>query len=240
MAVPKNPLKKLRLPIHIADGTKAKLDFDYECQRGHSFGEYHVHGVVNEILCANLDPTQHRVHSGFPHPELQTPGARGRRREVDFAVETFGSQVLSLCVEVKWAGSSHCTQEKVLLDLCRLQIIKKATPETDCIFMLAGRKDNIEELFKSPIMKQGTNCLLHKSDLRGRAANRQKKNFSLLDNIDHEASLVPIIKGFDTSLPRLPDHISTRLIYSARSAHKAARFQALVWSIETIPLANGR
>lgn len=94
--------------MRIAEGTRGKLDFDYACGRGHPFGEYYIHGVVNEILCSGLDPTRHRVHSGYPHPAFQAHGATGRRRQVDFAVETLGPALRFFYAEVNLAGSSHC------------------------------------------------------------------------------------------------------------------------------------
>ena len=32
--------------LKIAEGVTAKLNFDFSCNRGHSFGEYYIHGVV--------------------------------------------------------------------------------------------------------------------------------------------------------------------------------------------------
>lgn len=222
--------------MHIAAGTRAKLDFDFACQRGHSFGEYHVHGVVNEILCSNLDPTRHRVHSGFAHPELQEASAGGRPREVDFAVEILGNAMPALCVEVKWAGSSHCTQETVLRDLCRLQLIKNAKPRTDCIFVLAGHVVDVDRLFSSNILLQGTTCLLHRTgdgvSIKNHGRHRRVKHFSLENNSDHAMSLMTMIPKISAKLPKLPQSIFTFLINSARSAPKNARFHVLVWAVE--------
>ena len=37
----------------IADGLYGKMEFEFACNRGHAFGEYFMHGVINEILAAN-------------------------------------------------------------------------------------------------------------------------------------------------------------------------------------------
>lgn len=195
-----------------------------------------MHGVVNEILCSNLDPTRHRVRSGFAHPELQTASAGGRRREVDFAVEVLGNTMPSLCVEVKWAGSSHCTQENILRDLCRLQLIKNANAATDCIFVLAGRLNEIDDLFSSDVLLQGTNCLLHRKgkgvSIDRRGSTPRVKHFSLENNSDHTTSLITMIPKISAKLPKLPKSIFTHLIDSARSAPESARFNVLVWAVE--------
>lgn len=229
-------LQNLNFPRRIGEGTRAKLDFDFACGRGHSFGEYHVHGVVNEILCSNLDPTQCRVNPSFAHPNLQTPGAKGRRREVDFAVSRLSSSVYEFYAEVKWAGSSHCSQENVLRDLCRLQIIKNAEPTAECIFILAGLFTDIEELFKEGIFKEGTECLLHRTngrtEITRRGSRRRIKNFSLKENADHAPALVKICDSISSKLPSVPDRIFTYLTYSERSAPSKSRFQVFVWSVE--------
>jgi len=232
----KPELSNLRLPIRIADGVRAKLDFDFACGRGHSFGEYHVHGVVNEILCSSLDPIQHRVQSGFPHEALQTPGTTGRRREVDFAVDVLTSGTRAFYAEVKWAGSSHCTQENMLNDLCRLQIIKDLEPNAECVFVLAGRFDEIDNLFSSGILVQGTACLLHRNatgPLREGGRKRRTKNFSLAHNVDHAPQLGTMGHSLSKRLPSIPAAVCTYMVYGARSATSGNRFQTLVWSVET-------
>lgn len=229
-------LCKLNLPLRIGEGTRSKLDFDFACGRGHAFGEYHVHGVVNEILCSNLDPTQRHVCPSFPHPKLQTPGASGRRREVDFAVFGLSSGVHEFYAEVKWAGSSHCCQENVLRDLCRLQIIKEAEPTAECIFILAGTSKDIEELFRDGIFMEGTECLLHRTNgrtaLTARGSRKRIKNFSLNANANHATDLMKLNASISSKLPSIPDRIYTHLTYSARSAPSKSRFQVFVWSVE--------
>jgi hypothetical protein len=236
METRQNMMSALRLPVRIAEGTKAKLEFDYACGRGHSFGEYHLHGVVNEILCSNLDPTRHRVASGFAHPCLQTAGAHGRPREVDFSVLSLASSTHQFVAEVKWAGSSHCSQENVLRDLCRLQIIKNAEPATECIFVLAGHCSDIEKLFVGGILVSGTRCLLHRPNRTGnlteRGRVRRKKTFLLKESVDHVAQLERFHANISEKLPFVPDRICTYLTCSTQSVLNGVRFQALVWAVE--------
>lgn len=95
----------------LAEGITARLEFDFVCERGHSFGEYYLHGVMNEIISANIDPAASVPHASYAHPALARAGkpSPGRKREVDFFVQPRVSGGPTACVEAKWAGSSHCT-----------------------------------------------------------------------------------------------------------------------------------
>jgi hypothetical protein len=235
------PLKGLKLPVRIVEGTRGRLDFDYSCGRGHSFGEYHVHGVVNEILCSAIDPMRHRVRPGFPHAALQTARAAGRRREVDFAVEMLGQGIHAFYAEVKWAGSSHCSQENVLRDLCRLQLIRNLEPTAECVFVLAGALGDVDALFRSGILASGTSGPLHRRGAGNRLAEggprRRTKNFSLVDNADHAEALAKLSVKLSGSLPLVPERLCTHLVHAARSGAGEGRFQTLVWSVD--PAASG-
>lgn len=101
----------------LADGVSAKLEFDYVCERGHSFGEYHLHGVMNEILSAIISPKDFIPHSGYAHEALTRSGQKttGRQREVDFFIRAHKSGSVDVCIEAKWAGSSYCTWDRILL-----------------------------------------------------------------------------------------------------------------------------
>ena len=236
MPTSSSTIDSLGLPKRIADGTKGKLDFDFACGRGHSFGEYHIHGVINEILCSGIDPRQYRVCSGFAHPTLQTPGATGRKREIDFAVETLATQVHVFYAEVKWAGSSHCKRKNILHDLCRLQIIKNSEHDAQCVFVLAGLLTDIEQLFKSGILTSGTSGPLHRQSVGTRLTEggpkKRTKNFSLLNNANHARALAKIFPELAKTLPSVPERLCTQLVCSKLSTVSAGRFQTLVWSVE--------
>ncbi len=107
------------LAKRMAEGITAKLDFDFACNRGYSFGEYHLYGIVNEILSANIDQSNSKIQSGYSPAVLARPG-RGRNPEIDFAVLSRKNNSVEVAAEVKWAASSHCNVENVLNDLLRL------------------------------------------------------------------------------------------------------------------------
>ncbi|GLT02452.1 hypothetical protein GCM10007897_38620 [Sphingobium jiangsuense] len=222
-------LKKLASRLSV--GVTAKLQFDFACNRGHSFGEYHVHGVVNEVLSANIDPDRFRVHSGYPHPAIQTEEAKGRKRELDFLIEDKGDSSIMLCIEAKWAGSGHCTAHNLLLDLCRLHLVKRTAPDALCLFVLAGRQDKMNKLFESPILADGTGCLVRPgAKVNGRKRDR-KKTFALIGHPTHQTELDRFKDVNSEKLPTIPDEICTTYAPVFDRVGRSDYWQALVWTV---------
>jgi len=219
----------------LAEGITSKLNFDYCCNRGHSFGETHVHGVVNEILSANIGSHVGRVHSGFPHNAIQAPNRGGRPREIDFAVEHLRSGKNTLYAEVKWAGSSHCTDQRVLLDLCRLQIVKSTEGDSECLFVLAGKSDNIDDLFSKNFLTKNTANLLFTPSAEGLNLQhtRRKREFDLLGNTIYPAQLQAFAAGLGTKLPTLPTRIISSIVNPDGFSLNRERFKTIVWRIES-------
>lgn len=220
--------------VKIAEGVTAKLEFDFACNRGHSFGEYHVHGVVNEILSSNIDPSKHRVLAGYAHPLLQISHSAGRRKEVDFLLQKRSPETNEIYVEVKWAGSSHCSPGQILIDLCRLQIIKNNEANAKCLFMISGPRTEVQNLLKKGFFKQGTQCLLHnplEEPMNG-ATFVRKKQFPLVDHPEYQGLLNKIFESkAGSALPELPQKIITSVTKHAISAPREGRFNTLVWSL---------
>lgn len=135
----------------LADGVSAKLEFDYTCERGNSFSEYYLHGAINEIVAALVSPTDFRIHAGYPHKALARglDDGPGRQREVDFLIQPYNTEMSALCIEAKWAGSSHCRWDRILLDICRLALVKEHSPTTECLFVLSGPVSEVEATLKS-------------------------------------------------------------------------------------------
>jgi hypothetical protein len=225
-------LKAKDFPKRVSEGVTAKLDFDYSCNRGNSFGEYHVHGVVNEVLSANIDPNKHKITSGFPHALLKRPG-RGRQPEIDFAIHSRVSSALFLAAEVKWAGSAHCTVKNILKDLIRLQLIANAEHQAECFMLISGRKDNFDRLFNEKLLIQGTKRMLERTDniSYGKRSEPRIKTFSLQNNLDYQIEIDAIIADIGDSLPSIPDRIISAFQSPALSAPIEGRFQTHAWRI---------
>lgn len=131
--------KSASLARRLSDGLYGRIEFDFSCNRGHGFGEAHLHGVIMEILASNVDPRLRTIQPSFPVEAIQRPqgageGKGGRKREVDFAVLTRAqvpnAPVMEHCIEAKWAGSSHANPDNVLIDLTRLALISQEHPES--------------------------------------------------------------------------------------------------------------
>lgn len=150
----------------LSDGLYGRIEFDFACNRGHGFGEAHLHGAIMEILASNVDPKTTSIQPSYPVDVIQRPhgagigsrgGNAGRKREVDFAVltrvESPETPVLAHCIEAKWAGSSHAKPDNVLIDLTRLALISQEHPEATCLFLLAGGKSSVANLLERRLPK---------------------------------------------------------------------------------------
>ena len=214
----------------LRDGITARLEYDFACERGHSFGEYHLHGVINEIISAIIDPGLFKLHGGHPHPAINSLGASdmpkraGRPREVDFYVEHRDTDEARTCIEAKWAGSSHCTWERVLLDLYRLTFVKEHSPEAEFLFVLAGFTQNVDALLENmPRVWQGD------ASLRKRALQIPNNKGSAVARCYRPMPWAnpDLVR---TSLPRVPLAIRSKLAH--HTDIKASKWKTVVWRID--------
>lgn len=218
---------EFRFARRLSDGLTARLEFDFACNRGHAFSEHYVHGVVNEIISATIDPRQHRLDAGYAHPALgRDPSGLGRKKEIDFHVGMRATGDPLLCVEVKWADSSHANPKQCLSDVLRLSAVKFADPSAECLFVLAGSNTGVaHRLSASPIAAP---------DERGRRLlefprenqTPRMRSYPLRVN----GSPLPHIAAQVNQMPSAPDSIRTFLVPPASFASK--RFQALVWRVD--------
>lgn len=218
-----------RIGRRLSDGISAKMEFDYACNRAQYFGEHYLHGVVNEILASNIDPVVYVAIPDHPHPAIQvdTEQRRGRNREVDFYIESREEQLGQLCIEVKWAGSSHCTPKSILLDICRLAAIKSSSPEAECLMVLSGGKSAVLKMLTKAGLapsKGGRGRILKKPRL-GRKASTFCYTFDESDDRDRK-----LLQYFDSRLPSLPKRLATTLVDP--KIGKDDRWLTLVWKVE--------
>jgi hypothetical protein len=85
-----------------------------------------------EILASNVDPRAEDIVPSFAVPAIQrTSGGPGRKREVDFVVVSRAEHHrILLCIEAKWAGSSHASEENILIDVARMALVSRENPGT--------------------------------------------------------------------------------------------------------------
>lgn len=135
----------------IAHALPSKLTFDQACMREGSFDEAYLQNTIHEIVVSNLSTSDFWIRQSHAHPALQDDYAPkknlGRSRELDFFITpTKGRMGNSLAMEVKWTPSTHCTWTKIVRDLYRLKLVAMAYPNTDCMFVLCGPRNEITAL----------------------------------------------------------------------------------------------
>lgn len=222
----------------LADGVSAKLEFDYVCERGHSFGEYHLHGVMNEIISAIISPKDFIPRSGYAHDALakEADQAIGRKREVDFYIQAHNPGTADVCIEAKWAGSSHCTWDRILLDLCRLTLVKQHSSDTECLFVLSGPTKAVNAALKSLEKNMPLRNFRHRLtgvlEAPDRNRNPVKRDYHLKDENGHFAGNELVLKGLPNKKngqPNIPRKINSGLVRS--SGTRTTDWQTIVWRI---------
>lgn len=232
-------IRSINIPKRLAEGITSKLDFDYSCNRGHAFGEIYVHGIANEIIASNIDPIKFSLINNYQHPSIQRIAkVRGRNRELDFAIEERIGNAVLFAAEVKWAGSSHCSPDKVLLDLIRLQIVANSNKSIECALIISGTKNDMKKLFSNSIFRINTDRLLiypETSQPKNRISGRFRK-FNLTKNKNHQKQIDSILKPAKTRnfVGGFPNEIRTNLTLTKLSNLEDGRFQTLVWRIQGV------
>ncbi|PFG18176.1 hypothetical protein ATK74_2758 [Propionicimonas paludicola] len=148
-------LQQTTLARKISDGLYGRLEFDFACNLGHAFSEAYLHGVLMQILASNSNAQDEAIRPSHAVPVLQRRGVAGsgRKREVDFAITSRANETIPLvCIEAKWAGSTHASEENILLDLCRLALVRQAHPEATCLFVLAGGKSAMAKRLSTGVL----------------------------------------------------------------------------------------
>lgn len=218
----------------LADGISAKLEFDYVCERGQSFSEYHLHGVMNEIICAIIGPRDFKVNSGYAHTALAKDDDKkaGRQREVDFYIQAHNPGVKDVCIEAKWADSGHCSWDRVFLDLCRLALVKQQSRTTECLFVLSGSTQKVDAALKSLVrnMKDGKSRGILEAP--GETRNPSIRIYRLKDWAGRFAGNEFVKNSLpkkDNGKPNIPVKINTALVRS--SGTRSNDWQTIVWRI---------
>lgn len=213
------------------------LEYDYVCERGSSFNEGYLHNVISQITNAITGPQDFKIHAGYPHDALakRNDEKSGRPREVDFYIHPYRSELTPLCIEAKWADSSHCKWDKILLDICRLAIISQHSPSTECLFILSGPTEKVLAAIRSleknmPLRKRrGSSISLLEAPSERFSIVR---HYRLRDwggrfaGPDHVLTALPKKQN---GRPNVPVLIQTALVRS--SGTRTGMWQTVVWRI---------
>ncbi|GAB3305754.1 hypothetical protein [Pseudoclavibacter terrae] len=219
------------LPRKLCAGCYGGLELGFACGRGHSFDEAWLHGLIAEIVGSNRDTRTTDLRKGFAVDALQKLGrGKGRKREVDFALIESATGAMTHCIEAKWAGSGHCTPKTILRDIARLAVISAAHPASLCLFVLAGGKSAVGDLFqKAPLASPANrkHGLLHYPYDGGRSM------FPLRVDGNNGSSLTMAQrKELVEYLPTLPRAVQTTLY--APSHVSTPNWQVHVWRVAAL------
>lgn len=212
----------------IAEAISAKLNFDFLCFRGSIMGEAYLTYSISEILVTFFDQSKFKILNNFAYPSFTSKSNKGRKPEIDYVVKNLESRNIRLAIEAKWAGSSHCSPQNILWDLVRLKILKDSMPsKCSTYFLIAGTKNDMDNIFKHKFFKPGTNHPLN-------TGTQREKKFNLIKNPDHQKCIDKYKTAWTEKYIELPipERITTRLIDDTKSAHKDFRFAARIWRIE--------
>lgn len=219
------------LPRKLSSGCYGGLEFGFACGRGHLFDEAWLHGLIGEIVGANRDTRTTSLKKGFAIDALQKlDRGSGRKREVDFALIDTETSALTHCIEAKWAGSSHCSPLTILRDIARLAVVSATHPNALCMFVLAGGKTPVADLFlKTPLSPPDDRSrgLLHYPYDGGRSV------FTLRLDGNMKSSLpVNLRQDLVDYLPALPRAVQTTLY--APSHVSTPNWQVHVWRVVAV------
>ncbi len=132
-----------RLRKELSEGVAAWLTFEKYSGREGLFSEKYLALPVAQILSNHFGGCVSAEHN---HPVLSGGGRKGRPPQLDFIVHT-GNEA-SLAVETKWIGATSVKVEDVVWDCVRLELAANHY-RCDGIFLLAGKKGDVEQVLSS-------------------------------------------------------------------------------------------
>jgi hypothetical protein len=133
----------MKIERRLSEGIGGWLIFEQLCSKTGVFSEKYLSFPIGQILSSVYGSN---VHSEFIHPILKNhiigPGAKPK---VDFAVLN-NEQKPIIAIETKWIGNSIPTVTSLMWDILRLGLLSQHFG-TECIFLLGGRKRNLNKYF---------------------------------------------------------------------------------------------
>jgi len=209
----------------LTNGVGAWLNFEASCSRTSLFSEKYMAHPIGQILNA---ASRGRTVAEYKHPVLAPQMTkRGRRPEVDFVVLDSDEKVTH-AVESKWIGRTTPSIEKIFWDLIRLEML--ANRGVRCLFVLGGRRKNLELLFSQAAFDATDNRGLWSPLLRSES------------NVEHKTTLGPTVAARTPMLRKMfkdfqnfqfPHAVVSRRSAPFPSDPKSSSFQVYAWEIKS-------
>lgn len=227
---------QMHVARRLSEAIGSWLHLEFCCYRAGLFSESSLKAAVGQVLSSfPISARGARVHADFPHELLNPKPKPGRKRELDFALVLTGNGLpkrnAQIVVEVKWAGSSHCTPEKIFTDFIRLAEIKRGDPNTTCIFVVAGSHRKISSLLKKmPFTSTG------KRNFGIGISGNEKRLKPDPANLDHRDCFSSSIKNLSSSGFSIPESIMCQShgLHPLQSGGDTIEFQAIAWEVKSI------
>jgi hypothetical protein len=204
------------------------LHFEFSCNRSGLFNEKYLSFPIGQVLSARLGS---RVHAEFTHPVLaKHMKGRGRRPQIDFAYcESW--PIPKIAVETKWIGKTKVSVEDIIWDLIRLEMIAQEY-SAECIFILGGRRLDLDVLFASEDFSGGTGADQRRPILHTQSNSRHK-----LWLVPHDHYRVSLLKNLfeDFQEIEIPHSLSTSRTAPFPPDSPNSQYQLYSWNIHPSP-----
>lgn len=136
----------------LASAIQHWLDYQVLCRRGMLVSEAYLAQPVGEYLRAHHSG---EIRAEWSIPGLQT-GARGRPRQLDYALLSRDSSRLVAAIEAKWVTSRRIEPQRIVDDLLRLESVRSDQGQSVTrFFLVAGLSSDFNAYFLNAQVRAG-------------------------------------------------------------------------------------
>lgn len=227
---------QMHIARRLSEAIGSWLHLEFCCYRAGLFSESSLKAAVGSVLSSfPIEAKGVRVYADFAHEALNPPRHKGRKRSVDFALTLAGQGLpkngAQVVVEVKWAGSSHCSSDNIFRDFVRLSAIKRADPAATCIFVLAGKHAQVERCLRAmPFISTGKRNTGISS-----SGNQRRLTLDSADP-DHRACFGAAILEFTRDGFSVPESFMSKAhgLHPRQTENGTVDFQAIAWDVAEV------
>jgi len=217
----------MNIERRLAEGIAGWLLFEDHCNKTGLFSEKYLSFPIGQILSSVYGSN---VHAEFIHPIIsQFSTGPGAKPKVDFAVLN-DAKIPTLAIETKWIGKVSPSIESILWDLIRLETLSRHY-STSCIFILGGRKKNLETFFNTDDFR------LKNSAHPNPILSTNHLGLKGLSTLSTDPTVIemwrPLMKKWQTL--QMPSKIGTQLFKPFPKDCKSDQFQIYSWRIYSAP-----
>lgn len=215
-----------KLADKLSKGLGGWLMYEHHSHRADLFSEKYLAAGIGNILSGNY---RDKVIAEYNHPILKDLKA-GRPPQIDFVI--LNDKRIKLALESKWFGTKTSTSPKlidILWDLIRLEILN-FNFESKAIFVIAGKKSQIDEFFIRADFMDKTTTGKSRNLLPSRNVGI---NLDLIGcSIERLKLVCKLSERYKTV--EFPSKISISGIYNFPKNAKSFENEVCVWSVKAV------